>query len=82
MPKACGAWTDAISPVDAKNFDLKYDDGVSNLGRLVTFATPVNDCVKQSDGTTNADQWYTGTAIYNVAQPVAKCVITILDKNS
>jgi prepilin-type N-terminal cleavage/methylation domain-containing protein len=71
-------WNSAISPVQALAIDTKMDDGVPTKGKVTGFSSPVNDCVKEADGTTNGSvNTYQGIGSYNLAQPLQICNVAV-----
>lgn len=76
LAKDCAAWNGGIAPDEGKAYDKKYDDGIPTSGKIVSFSTDTNDCIKESDGTTNAAMNYTGVGSYNAAQTAAQCGLT------
>jgi prepilin-type N-terminal cleavage/methylation domain-containing protein len=72
------SWNNGVSPKQALAIDIKIDDGVPNKGKVAGFSEPMNDCIKQSDGTTNAYYGsYIGITTYNLAQQGQICAINM-----
>lgn len=76
LSKNCASWDGGVSTIEGQNYDTKYDDGIPTSGKLVVFSVTTNDCVKQSDGTTNAARSYTGVGSYNLVQPAVQCTLS------